>query len=232
MRRAPAQQNDLAEPPEVGAVLARLHHAAKGDRRRMARRAPKLLAAVLAREGAQGRLNRLFEDVYFPVSPEQGRFLYLTARALGAKSIVEFGASFGVSTIYLAAAARHTGGRVVSSELEPSKHRAATANLAEAGLAGHAEIRLGDALETLRDVPGPVDLVLLDGWKALYLPLLELLAPQLRPGALVLADDVDARPQETRDYVAHVRSSDNGFRSTKLSVGDGLEYSYYAGPTR
>ena len=112
----------------------------------------------------------------------QGRFLYLVARSLGAKRIVEFGTSFGISTLYAAAAARDEGGQVIGSELEPSKQRAATAHLAEAGLASFAEVRLGDARETLRDVPGPIDLVLLDGWKELYLPMLQMLAPKLRPG--------------------------------------------------
>src|SRR4029453_10599669 len=108
---------------------------------------------------------RLFKDVYIPISRAQGRFLYLVARSLRAKRIVEFGTSFGVSTLYAAAAARDEGGPVMGSEPDPGKQRAATAHLAEAGLSAFAEVRLGDARETLRDVESPVHLVLPDRWK-------------------------------------------------------------------
>ena len=83
------------------------------------------------------------------MSPAQGQLLYLVARALAARRIVEFGTSFGISTLYLAAAVRDNGGgSVIGSEIEPTKHRAATAHLAEAGLAAGADVRLGDARET------------------------------------------------------------------------------------
>jgi predicted O-methyltransferase YrrM len=164
-------------------------------------------------------------DVYIPISPAQGRFLYLVARSLGAKRIVEFGTSFGVSTLYAAAAARDTGGRVIGSELEPGKQRAASAHLAEAGLAGHAEVRLGDARETLRDVEAPVDLVLLDGWKELYLPMLQLLAPKLRAGAVVLADNIRTFRRSLAPYLEYVQSGRNGFGSLTLPLADGFEFS-------
>ena len=147
------------------------------------------------------------------------------ARSLRAKRIVEFGTSFGISTLYAAAAARDEGGQVIGSELEPGKQRAATAHLAEAGLASVAEVRLGDARETLRDVPGPIDLVLLDGWKELYLPMLQLLAPKLRPGAVVLADNIKTFRRALAPYVDYVQSGRNGFASVTLPLADGFEYS-------
>ena len=58
----------------------------------------------------------------------------------------------------------------------------------EAGVAEMVEVRLGDALITLRSLPGPVDLLCLDGWNELYLPVLQLVAPHLSPDALVVAD--------------------------------------------
>jgi predicted O-methyltransferase YrrM len=86
---------------------------------------------------------------YIPVSREQGELLYLTARAIGARHVVEFGTSFGISTVYLAAAVcDNGGGLVIGSEIEPAKHRQAEANLAEAGLAEVSDVRLGDALES------------------------------------------------------------------------------------
>jgi predicted O-methyltransferase YrrM len=214
------------DDPRVQAVLERLHRAARGDWRFFAKNLPMMLRMVFGNEAkpAAEQAQRL-KDVYIPISREQGRFLYLVARSLSAKRIVEFGTSYGISTLYAAAAARDGGGRVIGSELEPGKHRAATAHLAEAGLAEWAEVRLGDARETLRDVPGPIDLVLLDGWKELYLPMLELLAPKIRPGGVVLADNIKTFRRALAPYVAHVQSGRNGFASVTLPLADGFEYS-------
>ncbi len=93
----------------------------------------------------------------------------------------------GISTIYLAAALRDNGGgHLIGSELEPTKAKRARANLDAAGLADLVDIREGDALETLKDVGGSVDLLLLDGAFALYLPVLKLVEPRLKSGAVVL----------------------------------------------
>ena len=140
-----------------------------------------------------------------PVDRPSGRFLYNLVRTQGSRTVVEFGMSFGISTIHLAAAVRDNGsGRVITTELDAGKVRRATSHLAEAGLLDVVEIRHGDALETLRDLEGPVDLVFLDGWKVLYLPVLQLLEPQLRPGAAVVADDLVLFPDELAD-VSRIR---------------------------
>ena len=103
-------------------------------------------------------------------------------RMQGSRTVVEFGMSFGISTIHLAAAVRDNGsGRVITTELDDRKVVRATAHLDEAGLLDCVNVRHGDAMETLRDLEGPVDLVFLDGWKLLYLPVLQLLEPKLRP---------------------------------------------------
>lgn len=229
---APTRTTDSTlHRPEVRAVLNQLHRAASNDRWRFAAMAPVMVAAKLSGREIDSRLHaRLYRKIYIPVSREEGRFLYLVARSIGAQRVVEFGTSFGVSTIYLAAAVcDNGGGRVIGSELEPSKQRAATANLARAGLAAFAEVRPGDALETLRDMPEPVDLVLLDGWKDLYLSVLKLLTPSLRPGAVVLADNIHRFKQDLAPYVEYVQSGRNSFQSTTLAVADGLEYSYFEG---
>jgi predicted O-methyltransferase YrrM len=171
-------------------------------------------------------LAEVFADVYMPVARPVGDFLYLLARAQRASLIVEFGTSFGLSTIFLAAAARDNGGgTVVTTELHPRKAAAAQANLAEAGLGDLVEVRCGDALETLADLPGEVDLVLLDGWKHLNLPVLRLVEPRLRAGALVLADDLRIMPAVHRPYLAYVRSPANGYHSVEVPMGDGMELS-------
>ena len=170
------------------------------------------------------------KEAYIAVPREEGEFLYMTARTLGARRIVEFGASFGISTIYLAAAVRDSGGGlVISSEIEPAKHARAVGHLKEAGLEGEADVRLGDALQTLAELPEPVDLVFLDGWKDLYLPVLRLIEPRLRPGAVVLADNIFTFRKALRPYVEYVQSGANGFESATLSISDGVEYSLYRG---
>lgn len=217
--------------PKVNAVLDRLHAAARADVLRFARVGASLaVGRLLGRKMEAAEQARLFKDVYIPVNRDQGQLLYLLARTVGAKRIVEFGTSFGISTIYLAAAARDGGGgRVIGTELEPAKHARAMQHLAEAGLSDYAEVRLGDARETLQDVEGPLDLVLLDGWKDLYLPIIQLLKPRLRRGALVLGDNIFTFKKALRPYVEWMQSEANGFRSSTLHLSDGFELSLYVG---
>jgi predicted O-methyltransferase YrrM len=222
------RQGSSLRDEAVRRVLDRLHSAARGDWLRMPLLLPRLAAGWLRGRGFDLTPGEM-KDFYIPVSRQQGEFLYLTARAIGARRVVEFGTSFGVSTLYLAAGVRDAGGGVVvGTELEPSKHARAVAHM-EAGLDDVTDIRLGDALQTLREVPEPLDLVLLDGWKDLYLPVLELLTPRLRPGAVVLADNIYTFRKALRPYVEYVQSGRNGFESVTLSISDGFEYSYYVG---
>jgi predicted O-methyltransferase YrrM len=153
-------------------------------------------------------------ELYLAVSPSYGRFLYLCARACRAARIVEFGTSMGISTLYLAAALRDNGGgQLIGSEIEPAKAARARAHVEAAGLADLVDIREGDALETLRETGGGVDLLLLDGAFALYLPMLKLMEPRLRAGALVLAENA-----LDRDYLDYVRDPAHGFLSQPVLV--------------
>ena len=158
-----------------------------------------------------GRLK----DFHLAVSRETATLLYMLARSCRASAIIEFGTSFGVSTLHLAAALRDNGGgQLISTEFEPTKVARASANLAEAGLADLVEIRSGDAIETLaRGLPERIDFVLLDGAKALYLKILSLLEPRLRPGALIVADNADWSPE----YPGRVRASEGGYLSVPFA---------------
>jgi predicted O-methyltransferase YrrM len=168
-----------------------------------------------------GRLK----DLALPVARGTGVLLYMLARATRARTIVEFGTSFGISTIHLAAALRDNGGgRLVTSEFEPAKVERARANLAAAGLLDLVEIRTGDALQTVAaDLPDAIDLVLLDGAKALYPDILALAEPHLRPGAAIVADNADHSP----DYLARVRAPASGYLS--LPFADDVELSVWTG---
>lgn len=165
------------------------------------------------------------KDFWLPVSRETGVLLYQLARSTNARHIVEFGTSFGLSTLYMAAALRDNGGgRLIGSEFEPSKVARARAHLAEGGVADLVEIREGDALQTLAvDLPASIDLLLLDGAKALYPEVLALVEPRLRPGALIVADNADHSPE----YLARVRSPDSGYLS--VPFGGDVELSMRLG---
>lgn len=162
---------------------------------------------------------RGYADNFLNVTPAYGRFLYQCARVRGATRIVEFGTSMGVSTIHLATALRDMGGgHLIGTELEPGKAARARANLEAAGLADLVEIRVGDARETLVDVGGEVDLVLLDGAFSLYLPVLKLLEPHLKTGTPILAENAFDHGNE---YLAHVRDPANGYLSQPIPISEG-----------
>jgi predicted O-methyltransferase YrrM len=160
-------------------------------------------------------LYRTYAGNFLNVSADFGRFLYMCVRARKAKRIVEFGTSFGISTIHLACALRDGGGgHLIGSELEPTKAQRARENLAAAGLADLVEIRVGDALETLKDgIDGDVDVVFLDGAFSLYLPVLKLLEPHLRDGAFVIGDNA---VEQSPGYLDYVRNPQNGYLSLAL----------------
>jgi len=165
------------------------------------------------------------KDLWIPVSRETGALLYMLARSANARTIVEFGTSFGISTLHLAAALRDNGGgRLISSEFEPSKVVRAREHLSAGGLIDLVEIREGDALKTLSvDLPDTIDLLLLDGAKALYGDILDLVESRLRPGALIVADNADYSPE----YLARVRARDSGYLS--VPFGDDVELSMRLG---
>jgi predicted O-methyltransferase YrrM len=158
-----------------------------------------------------GRLK----DFHLAVSKETATLLYMLVRSARANAIIEFGTSFGVSTLHLAAALRDNGGgQLVSTEFEPTKVTQARANLAEAGLADLVEVRSGDALETLKvGLPERIDFVLLDGAKGLYPKILSLLESRLRTGALIVADNADWSPE----YLARVRTPSAGYLSVPFA---------------
>jgi predicted O-methyltransferase YrrM len=168
-----------------------------------------------------GRLK----DMPLAVSRETGRLLYMLARGCRARTIVEFGTSFGLSTLHLAAALRDNGGgRLITSEFEPSKVARAMANLTAGGLIDLVEFREGDALKTLAiDLPESIDLLLLDGAKALYPDILDRVEGRLRPGAFIVADNADHSP----DYLARVRDPARGYLS--LPFGEDVELSVRLG---
>jgi predicted O-methyltransferase YrrM len=167
---------------------------------------------------------------YIPVTPEAGRLLYSLVRATRPATIVEFGMSFGISALHLASGVRDNGsGRVLTTEISADKIAAAKQTFAETGLDDLITILDGDALATLADLDGPVDFVLLDGWKELYVPVVKLLEPHLSPGALVVADNTEQA--DAKPYLEHVRNAENGYVSVNFAAreSDSMEISCWVG---
>ncbi|WP_394621594.1 O-methyltransferase [Lentzea sp. JNUCC 0626] len=201
----------------VREVLERLFEAAGEDETR------EVSCGHWREAGAQERADAL-DSIYMPISARGGDLLYGLVRACRPETVVEFGTSYGISTLYLAAAVRDNGrGHVYGTELSAVKLAAARANLEEAGLGGVATVLPGDARQSLAGLEGPIGLVLLDGWKELCLPVLRDLEPRLAPGALVVADDIDK--ESMAGYLEYVRDPANGYVSVAFPVEDGMEIS-------
>jgi predicted O-methyltransferase YrrM len=166
------------------------------------------------------------DEFLLPIGPETGQVLNILIKSARARSILEIGMSYGYSTLWLAEAARETGGTVTSLELADYKARHAEEALTRAGLAAQVKIQVGSALDTLPRLEGPFDFVLIDLWKDLYIPCLELVYPKLATGAFVAADNM-LQPEVVRAdaerYRRRVRELE--FDSVLLPIGSGVELS-------
>jgi predicted O-methyltransferase YrrM len=217
--------NSLDDDPRVKELLARLH--AKSDAQTDALRAYIAEDRGKSVSGTPAELDKgreFWRDKLVALEPEKARFCYTLCRAMGARNIVEAGTSYGVSTLYLAAALRDNGGgKVIATEYESAKARIARANFAEAGLAEHVELREGDLRVTLRQIEGPIDFMLMDIWTPLAQPAIALVAPHMRKGAIVIADNTNTYRRAYADYFSFL--AENGFSTLTLPFDGGLEMS-------
>lgn len=206
-------------------VLDELHARADRDDPVVKRRVAEC-EAELGERLSQAERYEIYGGAPLAITREVGALLYLLARARRPRLVVEFGCSLGISTIYLAAAVRDggEGGSVVTTELLSEKSEAASRNLAAAGLDDVVDIRVGDALETLRELPAQVDILFLDGRNDLYLPVLTATEPSLAPDALLVAD-LNTDDPDLDPYLDHVRDPANGYQSLALPIADGVELS-------
>ena len=191
--------------------LAAMHADAKKDVLRMGKGIAKSIFRSIQPQD--------FEHAYLPISKNQGRDIRNIIIENDCKHIVEFGTSFGISTIYLADAARKNEGKVVSTELLESKAKIAIENIQDAGLSNYVEVKIGDAMETLSDYPNTIDFLFLDGWKNLYLPLIKMLEPKFNSGTLIYADNMDM--SDTEDYADYINNS-SSYSSQVIHNGKGV----------
>ena len=206
--------------PELERLLATLHA-----------RSLEQPAAMDTPSPTADELKAFRRDKLVALDRDKAELCYQLCRASDARRIVEAGTSYGVSTLYLAAAVRDniraTGGDgvVIGTEYEPTKAAAARAHFDEAGLSRFIDLREGDLRETLKEIEGPVDFMLVDIWIAMARPALELVAPHLRPGAIVICDNTERYRTAYADYLAFLEDPARGFRTMTLPFDGGLELS-------
>ncbi len=219
----------LLSDPRLEALLDRLHGQSSGQNEALIE-----YFTSRAKEGDldwnafDQRTDRFLSDKLVALDRNKAELCYQLCRALRATRVVEAGTSFGVSTLYLAAAVRDNTkdgekGIVIGTEYEPAKARAARANFAEAGLSPFIDLREGDLQETLKEIDGPVDFMLIDIWTPMARPALELVAPHLRPGAIVVCDNTIQFRDAYADYFEFVNDPANRLRTTTLPFEGGFE---------
>jgi caffeoyl-CoA O-methyltransferase len=184
-------------------------------------RVDAVLERLYAEDAAQRAANLPSSQRTRNVEPETGRWLALLVRATNAREVLEIGSSNGVSTIWLAAAARLNGGKVTGTEILPERAAEANRNLAAAGLDTIARVVVGDARATLASLPGPFDLVFIDAEKDGYVNYLEAVARRVQPDGLILADNVISH--DLSAYQARLRSRSD-VETVTISIGRGVEF--------
>lgn len=168
---------------QIEATIADLYRDSKNDYLKMMKGAARSIFRPMQPSD--------FKDVYLSISKEQGEGLVNLIKKNNIKNVVEFGTSFGISTLFLAQGVTETGGNIVTTELIESKANTALGNFKRAGVDQLIDLRVGDAMVTLKDHNTPIDLLLLDGWKNLYLPLFQLLEPNFHTHTLIYVDNAD-----------------------------------------
>jgi predicted O-methyltransferase YrrM len=215
----------VIQDPQLQGLIDGLHARSDGQIAALERFA----ASQATRPATESELKAFRSDKLVALDRDKAEFCYQLCRAIDARRIVEIGTSFGVSTLYLAAAVRDNvraaggTGVVIGTEHEPAKANAARAHFEQAGLGGFIDLREGDLRDTLSGLEGPVDFMLVDIWIRMACPALELVTPHLRPGAVVICDNTARHRADYADYFAFLETS--GFRTMTLPFDGGLELS-------
>ena len=178
-------------------------------------------------EQYQSVLKRLEKTAkqYTNIAPENGQFLSILIRSIQAQNVLEVGTSNGYSTIWIAAALKETGGKLITLEYDAERAKEAQAHLNEICLDSFVELRVGNALEEIPKCNAVFDLVFLDADKGEYRQYLEMVLPNIRPGGLVVADDTITMRDEMPDYIDFVFNTPL-LNSVDVPLDDGIILSY------
>ncbi|KAH9210627.1 S-adenosyl-L-methionine-dependent methyltransferase [Leptodontidium sp. 2 PMI_412] len=234
--------------PKVLQLLQRLHALSEAQERSFSQiffYASRLVRFLMFGEIWSATADEHMKDKFVALEADKCRFIYLLARSLGVRNVVEAGTSFGVSTIYLALAVGQNvaqgktslrtttiAGKVIATEKEHLKAVRAREHWKEAGdeVEPWIELREGDLLETLKveeGMPQEIDMLLLDIWTPLALPTLKIIQPRLKHGAIVITDNVGVAKILYKEFLEYIRRPENGFRTLTVPFPGGLEMSVY-----
>ncbi|KAJ9144097.1 O-methyltransferase [Pleurostoma richardsiae] len=211
-------------PEHIRSLLARLHAESSEQE------------SAITKEEFTGRsFDEVMQDKFIALDEDKSQYLYALCRAINAKTVVEAGTSYGVSTIYLAlavsanVAATSSTGRVIATEHEPAKADKARQHWQQCGdvVRNVIDLRVGDLRETLKQDLGVVDLLLLDIWTPMALPTLKLVQPRMRKGAVVITDNTVSSAKSYKEFLTHIRDPNSGFINLTLPYKGGLEMSVY-----
>jgi predicted O-methyltransferase YrrM len=233
------------DDPKLEALLDALHAQSQGQSGAIdAYFARRIEEGTLSWDGFDAETTGFFRDKMVALEKDKAEFCYALCRAIGARRIVECGTSFGVSTLYLAAAVRDNlalkqrsdrasndassseaigRSKVIATEHEPQKAKIARQNFAAAGLSDYIDLREGDLKDTLKSIPGPIDFVLLDIWTEAVMPAITNIAPHLRQGAVIIADNTTSARRGYEAYFAFIADPKNRLRTLTLPFAGGLE---------
>jgi predicted O-methyltransferase YrrM len=177
----------------------------------------------------EGTFAQIIDELLLPVGPESGQVINILAKSLKAPTMLELGTSYGYSGIWLAEAARASGGHLVTMELSEKKSAYARDMSTKAGLAGFVDFRVGDAVKMIEELPHGIDFVLVDLWKGLYLPCLEAFYPKLNAGAIIVSDNMIEPASEHEAVMRYQRAirAKAKITSVLVPVGSGLEISRF-----
>ncbi len=181
-----------------------------------------LMKSLPIEEGMKRR-----DEFLLPVGKEVGQFLGELIKSANSKSILEVGTSFGYSTVWLAQAAKVSGGKVITLEIDKTKSQFAEAQIKKAGLEEQVEFRIGDAIDLINHSKERFDFVLIDIWKELYLPSFRAVMSKLNPGAYLVGDNMIHPPihkEEVKTYRSAIKAS-GLFESVLLPLGSGIDVS-------
>lgn len=247
MAPPPAALQAIEASPRVHDLLQRLHAESEAQEKSLSQTwfyLSRLASYFIWGTGWSSASDDHMRDKFVSLEEDKCQFMYLLARSIGARNIVEAGTSFGVSTIYLALAVGQnvadakavTGkpvtGKVIGTEKEPTKAAKAREHWKQAGdeVEPWIEVREGDLQETLKveeGMPDEIDMLLLDIWTPLALPALEIIKPRLRRGAIVLADNTGRAKPLYKDLLEYIHDPKNGFKTTTTPYSGGLEMAIY-----
>ncbi|KAJ5303248.1 hypothetical protein N7476_010047 [Penicillium atrosanguineum] len=189
----------------------------------------------ILRDQESSSFDTVMRDKFIALDQDKCELIYHILRAINARTVVEAGTSFGVSTIYLALAvtqnAKRDGsvGKVIATEKEATKAVEARKHWEQAGeeVEGVIDLRVGDLKETLKEDLGVVDFLLLDIWTPLALPVLKLVQPFMKPGAVIMADNTAKAEAGYEELFAYVDAPGSPFRRVTMPYEGGMDMIVY-----